>query len=363
VIIFLHARDPDVAGGGSDVRVNELARRIAEVTPLRVLEVGRPPPGFARISRGRLAAAALGIPPRLAQNFDVAARKTLQRELASASVIVANTMFSVPLVSPRLRVPVVVDAHNLEWQVVEQLAAIDDSPLRRAAYRATARWTKRYEARAATRADQVWAVSDDEARWFRAQGASDVVTIANGVAIPPRVTPLPSAPTLLFVGSLRGAFNRQGLSWFIDRCWPALRERVRGARLMVAGAGSGGFASDDIDALGFVADLTATYAKARVVIVPLLSGAGTRLKVVEGIAQGRPVVSTTLGASGVDVVADRDILIADSPEMFVHRCEEVLTDDALAQRLAAAGRARAEAVYDWDVIAALAAAKLAGLTE
>ncbi len=100
---------------------------------------------------------------------------------------------------------------------------------------------------------------------------------------------------------------------------------------------------------GSVADVRPWLAQATVVVVPLRSGGGTRLKILEALAMSRPVVSTTLGAEGLDLEAGREIQIADDPGVFARRVVELLADPAARQRLGTAGRRRVEQSYDWSV--------------
>ncbi|NYF12758.1 MULTISPECIES: glycosyltransferase [Pseudoclavibacter] len=112
-------------------------------------------------------------------------------------------------------------------------------------------------------------------------------------------------PTVLFLGFFARAENRDGLLWFVERCWPAIQDAVPGARLRVAGGGM----SDElrahlenvtnVDLLGFVDDLDDVYQDTSVAVIPLLSGAGVKFKTVEPIVRGIPVVATSVGAEGV----------------------------------------------------------------
>jgi polysaccharide biosynthesis protein PslH len=98
------------------------------------------------------------------------------------------------------------------------------------------------------------------------------------------------------------------------------------------------------------------------VLVPMRSGGGTRLKVLDALASGRPLVSTTMGAEGIELTDGRDALLADEPGAFAGAAARVLGgDDALAARLGAAGRRLAEDTYDWRAIGARLAAALDGL--
>jgi glycosyltransferase involved in cell wall biosynthesis len=109
---------------------------------------------------------------------------------------------------------------------------------------------------------------------------------------------------------------------------------------------------------GWVDDLVSLLAEAEVAIAPLLSGGGTNLKVIEALAAGRAVVTTPFGAQGLDVTDRAQLFVADGAEEFAARVEELLGDEQLRRRLGTAGRERAAARYDWDVVGGLMYAAL-----
>jgi glycosyltransferase involved in cell wall biosynthesis len=106
-------------------------------------------------------------------------------------------------------------------------------------------------------------------------------------------------------------------------------------------------ASDDVIVTGLVDDVRSYLERAAVVIAPLRIGGGTRLKIVEAMAMGKPIVSTRIGAEGLDVHDDVDLLLADTAEDFAAQVVRVLDDPSLAQHLGEAARHRAESQYSW----------------
>ncbi len=167
------------------------------------------------------------------------------------------------------------------------------------------------------------------------------------------------APRVVMVGNLSYRPNAQGAAWFMDRVWPRIRAAVPSATFVLigagagavkapgAGAGAGGSAldggdrdgRDGVEVLGEVGDLADELSRATVSVAPVLAGTGTRVKIVEAFAWGLPVVSTSIGAGGLDVVDGQDLLLADDPEGFAAAVIGVLDDPVLAQRLGASGRA------------------------
>jgi glycosyltransferase involved in cell wall biosynthesis len=171
---------------------------------------------------------------------------------------------------------------------------------------------------------------------------SGVVAVPNAVAVPEPL-PLPSEPTLLFLGTYSYEPNVAAAEFLVDRVWPLVRQAVPQARLILAGPSperirSYGRRIPGIEYTGFVEDLSALYARVRVVCSPIFSGGGTRFKIVEAAAHGRPVVATRLGAEGLDMQDGREILLHDDAEAFSDACVHLLQDRQLCGRLGAAAR-------------------------
>ena len=357
-VTFLYPPDDRVASGGADIRVKRLFTALRVRWPSTFVTIG---PGQALPSnpsaRARLVAMLRGVPPRLTQRWEGSLRSRLAEATRDADLIVLGTTFCAPLVPPSVLSRCILDAHNLEWRVVSQLARSSPRP-RRWAYRATEAWTRAYERRLARRVRGVWAVSQEEADWFAAAGAPRVWVIPNGVDLPPAPPPPPIEPALIFVGSLQGLFNRDGVEWFLETCWAAVRRAVPGVVLIVAGRGGDDLRAEGIETHGYVTDLSGLYARSSVAIVPLRLGAGTRLKIPEAMAYGRPVVSTPVGAEGHRLAEEDGVLIAGSSEEFAAVCIDLLRNAERAARIGAAGRLTAETRFQWSAIGRAAAATL-----
>lgn len=204
---------------------------------------------------------------------------------------------------------------------------------------------------------------DDLRRLYR---TDRVESIANSVRFPPP-TPLPAAPTLLFLGSMIFAPNLAAADWLTGKVWPRVHAAMPSARLIVAGefperAAAFRAPPPGVEFRGFVENLDDLYREMRVVASPILSGSGTRNKIVEAAAYGRPVVSTTLGTEGLAFADGRDILLRDRPAAFAAACLRLLREDALCATLAANARRIAERDYErGQVMQQLQASLLAAL--
>jgi len=172
--------------------------------------------------------------------------------------------------------------------------------------------------------------------------------------------PLPAATeaaAIVFSGNLEYHPNVEAVRWFRSRVWPLLLEATREAepdlewRLVgrnpeaIAGLVAG---DPRIRVIGPVEDAVAALAEARVCVVPLLSGSGTRFKILEAWAAGRAVVSTTIGAEGLEARDGEDLLLADSPEDFSGAVLQLLEDSDLRARLGQAGRAHYLEHFTWQ---------------
>lgn len=167
------------------------------------------------------------------------------------------------------------------------------------------------------------------------------------------VRPIPGR--LIYPGSINFAPNRDAVRFFVDEILPAVRAERPDVSLLVTGAAAAAvheFAGAGVSFSGHVPDVVPLIAGSWACVVPLRAGGGTRLKILQAMALGTPVVSTSKGAEGIAVTPGHDILIADSPSELARAVVRLLNDSDLRARLAAAGRQLVAARYTWDRVAA-----------
>lgn len=186
-------------------------------------------------------------------------------------------------------------------------------------------------------------------------GARNAAVIPNSVSIP-EYSPPARDPVLLFLGSDYGA-NLEAADYMARRIWPYVHADMPSARLVIAGITKSMLARDihdipGVEVPGFVENLGDLYAASRVVVTPILVGGGTRFKIIEAAAYGRPVVSTTVGMEGIDLAPGSEILVRDDPREFASACVELLTDPALCESMGLAARAKVTARYDRRAVVA-----------
>ena len=256
-----------------------------------------------------------------------------------------------------LGLPILYDAHNVEWQLVERHGATLPWPIRPAAWLEANR-VKSEERRACGDAVLSLAVSDRDAGELRrlAPGA-DIRTapIALDVqALPFRPIPAQRAD-VIFVGGLHWPPNATALEWFGSQVWPDVHRRSPEATLYCLGRASDVQrarleAVPGVSVLGAIEDIEPWFQQARLMVVPLQSGSGMRVKILDALARGVPVVTTRVGGEGIDAVPDTHLLVADGPERFADAVLRLLADDRLAESLAHAGRHLALARYDLEAV-------------
>jgi glycosyltransferase involved in cell wall biosynthesis len=157
---------------------------------------------------------------------------------------------------------------------------------------------------------------------------------------------------MVFTGLLDYRPNYDGISWFLDEVFPLIRSRRPTAHVHVVGHGTpevlSSLSRPGVHVTGRVPDLRDELEAAAVALVPLRIGGGTRLKIVEAMAMGRPIVSTTLGAEGIDAHQGEELLLADDPEAFAEATCQLLADPASRSLMGTRARALAADRYSWS---------------
>lgn len=263
----------------------------------------------------------------------------------------------------------VFDAHNALWLLYRRVAATLKPGAKRWLLKRDEALLKRYEARVCQDFDVTTAVSiEDKHALEEAIGkTSGIVVIPIGVdtqemspirasSIPTSQIPtsqIPSRDRVTYVGTMFWPPNVDGVLWFRREIWPLVRRRRPDAELDIIGARPPGAVTrlastaDGVHIAGYVADLQERLAACGVFVVPLRAGGGMRVKILEALSRGLPIVSTSVGCEGIHVTHEKDILIADTPEEFAEATVRILSDLDLRRRLAENGRRLVEEEYDY----------------
>jgi len=248
----------------------------------------------------------------------------------------------------------IVSFYNIDSNLFRTFAPAEGLTRRRASYRAHR--VAALEQRAARNADLTLCVSEDDCAYFTQHGA-EALLIPNGVDNELFSLPARAAETddVLFFGTFEWPPNREGLLRFVREGWQQVLREHPTARLRIVGPAAttsiGGVLDgyQGVEVVGFVEDLVEELASARVVIVPIWLGGGTRLKVLEALGAARPVVGTALGVEQIGFEHERHGLVANTPNELAAATIRVLRDDGLAERLAKGGRDLASR-YGWESV-------------
>ena len=261
--------------------------------------------------------------------------------------------------APHFNGATVLSLHNIG---VHQYRSMLDMSSGVARIPASLKWRsmRGWEARATRYFDHTIVVSDKDRERLRSLGVGvGVSTIDNGVdcdVLRPLAEPPPTTEEILFIGTMGYLPNRDAMHYFCREILPIIRARRPGCRLTIVGSGGLEHLSElaqpgIVEITGRVKDPLPFYARSRLAIVPLRSGGGSRLKILEAMALGRPVVSTSLGREGLELEDGKEILIADEPGTFAEHVLSLLEDNHHWRRLANAARSKVEFRYDWDLAA------------
>lgn len=181
-----------------------------------------------------------------------------------------------------------------------------------------------------------------------------IEVIPNGVDLD-RYSPQPVQPqpnTLIFTGAFSFGPNYEAMVWFLEKVYPSILAQIPEVQLAITGDHSGRPlpTMNRVTLTGFVPDVRPLVAAAWGSIVPLFTGGGTRLKILEAMALGTPVVATPKGAEGLHVRHDEHLLIADSAEAFAQAVVRLMQNPALRQRLSEQALQLVRTTYGWNVI-------------
>jgi glycosyltransferase involved in cell wall biosynthesis len=254
------------------------------------------------------------------------------------------------------RPALVVDSHEIAHDLARQFAHAGGNLGRRVYAGANWRKLRREELGIYRSADGVYLCSAaDEQRLLNEAPGVRTAVIPNAADVDyyqPRPTdPSPDGRTVVYFGLLSTVPNIDAVVHFVQDIWPRIAEARPDARFKIIGgrppASLQALAGPRVELTGFVPDLRPYLAAAAAVVVPLRLGGGTRLKIVEAMAMGKAIVSTTLGAEGIDAVPGRDILVEDQPAAFADAVNRLLAEPSLAGRIGQSARHLAVDRYSW----------------
>ena len=270
--------------------------------------------------------------------------------------------------TPRL----LLDEHNAIYLLAQRMADTESRPLRKIIMQREARAFRRYEAAMLRAFDAVLTVTEEDRCHLLSLPAPDSGNLQSSILnLQPKITPIPicvdpsrvaavprassGPPTVLHLGTMFWPPNVTGVVWFARSVWPQVRAQAPDARFVIVGKNPPpdvlALTNDpSITVTGYVPDPTPYLAAADAFVVPLHAGGGMRVKILDAWLWGLPIVSTSIGAEGMEICAGENLLIANDAPAFAAAVIRCLADPVLNANLRTAGRAWVEATYAWQVV-------------
>ncbi len=311
-----------------------------------------------------------GLPFLIARDADAGMRRCLYQlaQQQTFDVVHADQLWMAPYAlafqswaraSGRQVPRLVLDQHNAVFQIPARMAENRGGGLRWL-LQDEAKRLSAYEADVCLRFDRVvWVTNEDFQAVQGQMSAKQAERLASKsrvipiciAALPEQVCQPEQGDGVLFVGGMHWPPNAEGMRWFAEQVWPLVRSQLQTAHCVAVGRQppvrltvEEGFVTP-----GYVTDAEPYWRAARLFVVPLLSGGGMRVKILDAWAHGVPVISTTIGAEGIEYRDGQDLWIADASQDMAEKIMRLLKDGATAGQLGRAGRRRLEERYDWQV--------------
>ena len=382
-ILFLSPTVPFPLTDGGRIRVFNLLKQIAAKSDVTLLALETQPtdaegvaelqqlgvqvhlvpnaPTLPRVSFGTLVNAFLKRQPITVARYALPAYRQRFRELVATGNfdLVHYEMFHTAQFWRDTDLPSVLSQQNVDSAIWRRLCGETTNPFYKLAY-----WTQqlafqRYERVLSPKFDAVTCTSDIDAAVFQRYCAADTIEIIpNGVDVTHYQPDFTSeAPAhLIYIGSMDWYPNEDAVAFFADEAFPRIQEKVPGVQFSIVGGNPSARVQRLAERAGIVVtgrvpEIKPYFAEATVFVVPLRIGSGTRLKILEALAMGKAIVSTTVGAEGLDLKDGEEIFIADEPIAFADAVTRLLTDLSRRRSIGENGRARVERDYDWRRIA------------
>lgn len=302
--------------------------------------------------------------------FDATFNAMLGAGSFDAVLIEYSQLLHLVPIAQRAGLPVAVTAHDVSF-VSQQRKADVSSGFWKWFWSREARLMRRHEVRGWKKSDLIFSMSEhDREQILTVLPSASVTSMPNGVDTQ-KLQPMAAekTPTLVFVGWMRHFPNLDAVRWLLRDIWPLIKVRHDTVVLKLCGGGMPeelrqlAEADPSIEHMGFVDDIASEVGRATLSIVPIRIGSGSRLKVLESMALGTPIVSTHIGSEGIAVEHQRHLWLADEPQQIADAVLALLDQPELIAGLALRGRQLVEEQYDWQAIGGKGAQALQEMME
>ena len=287
------------------------------------------------------------------RDFEEALVRILKEE--QFDVIQLESLYMIPYleaIRSYSKAPIVLRTHNIEHLIWQRLANSSKNPLRKWYLNLLAERLRHYEQWALNRVDAIAAMTPEDEQQMRDLGADVPMIVAPvGVNIPDYpVYPNPDPKVVFHIGAMDWMPNQEGVHWFLTEVWPKVLTKVPDAKLKLAGKKMPdyikAYAGANVEVHDFVQDGKGFIGNGGIMIVPLFSGSGMRVKIVEGMAMGKAIVTTAIGAEGIAGKDGQEFMIANTNNEFAEAVIHLLQNPAKQQEIGQNARIYSEKVFD-----------------
>lgn len=260
----------------------------------------------------------------------------------------------IPTLRKFSKAKIILRSHNIEHEIWRRMSLNESNPLKKIYFSMLAQKIKRFEDTSLHEFDAIVAITARDADYYGKQNFKGLLTYINAGAnlnlfVPNHSKLVPGS--ICFLAGLDWLPNKQGLDWFLSEIWEKVVIKYPHVTLHIAGKAMPEFyytlQSAQIEIHGMVPDAVEYLQKYEIFVVPLLSGGGMRLKVVEGMALAKCIVSTSIGAEGVEYSSNDDIVIANTPDEWIERLSHLIENPSEIKRIGDNAHHLAQKKYNW----------------
>jgi glycosyltransferase involved in cell wall biosynthesis len=261
-----------------------------------------------------------------------------------------------PVIRKYSQAKVVYRAHNIEHLIWDGLARKEKNPLRKKYLQLRADRLKAYEKDKINAFDGIAAITPGDAAYFRREGCTKpVVHIPFGIAVEPLVAAESDPNAFFFIGAMDWLPNQESIRWVLDTLWPRIFEKHPNARLYIAGRNKPRwlvqYKAPGVEVQGEVEDATAFMSNKAILLAPYFSGSGMRVKFIEAMAQKKVIVTTALGAEGIEGRDGEHFLLAETESGMISVIDRFMRQPELREVIGSKARSLMADKYDWRRIA------------
>lgn len=290
-------------------------------------------------------------------DYDIKLSKILKKQ--KFDVVHLESLFMTPYIATIRRyskAKVVLRSHNLEYIIWERVAEGTKNQAKKAYLKYLSKKLKDYELNVITQMDGIVSISEEDAEKYRSLGLKKpLINIPFGIDLEKYSGERKSSELALFhLGAMDWRPNIEGLLWFLDEVWPKVHEAYPDLKLYLAGRNMPDMllnsAFPQVHVLGEVPSAIDFMNSKQIMIVPLLSAGGIRVKIIEGMALKRNVISTSIGAEGINATPGRDLQIADTSQQFLSAIAHLLAEEQVREKQGENARKLVEERFDNEVL-------------